>query len=92
MVVDNRLDGGDNDGNDIDVGDIDGFVATVGTPDFLAFLNPTLQFVYGSPDGTGDATYYRAIRGELTPLTGEFLFRHRWCDLRTAGRKRERER
>ena len=73
LVVDNRLDGGDNDGNDIDVGDIDGFVATVGTPDFLAFLNPTLQIVYGSPDGTDDATYYRAIRGELTPLTGEFF-------------------
>ena len=77
-VVDNIRDdgteaGGNNETNDIGVGDIDGFVATVGTPDFLAFLNPTLQFVYGSPDGTDDATYYRAIRGELTPLTGEFF-------------------
>ena len=64
-----------------------GFVATVGTPDFLAFLDPTLTFAYGAfnkgidftkengeEDTTGDAypdAYYRAIRGTLTPLAGD---------------------
>ena len=64
-----------------------GFVATVGTPDFLAFLDPTLQVAYGAfnkgigfenadgeDDTTGDAypdAYYRAVRGTLTPLAGD---------------------
>lgn len=51
---------------------IDGYVATVGSPDFLAFLSPTLTVVYGSPRG-GDAgdSYVRGIRGTLTPLQGD---------------------
>ena len=59
----------------------DGFVATVGSPDFLAFLDPTLTIAYGEvdddidDDGTDDweDTYYRGIRGTLTPLSGESL-------------------
>jgi len=57
-----------------------GFIATVGAPDFLAFLNPTLTIAYGSPTdiraadlqgstGAADA-YFRAIRGTLSPLEG----------------------
>jgi uncharacterized coiled-coil protein SlyX len=51
---------------------IDGFVASVGSPDFLAFLSPTLTVVYGSPRGgpAGDS-YVRGIRGTLTPLQGD---------------------
>ena len=59
------------DSDDLDVGDVDGFVATVGSPDFLSFLAPTLTVVYGSEDGDDDDTYYRAIRGTLSPLQGE---------------------
>ena len=57
-----------------------GFIATVGAPDFLAFLNPTLTIAYGSPTairpadmqgstGAADA-YFRAIRGTLSPFEG----------------------
>ncbi len=63
-------------GDDVAVGVVDGFVATIGAPDFLAFLNPTLTFVYGSENEDEDATtdddrYYRAIRATLNPLQGE---------------------
>jgi hypothetical protein len=57
-----------------------GFVATVSSPDFLAFLNPTLTIAGGAG---GDDTYfadtnvpddyYRGIRGTLNPLQGETL-------------------
>jgi hypothetical protein len=51
---------------------IDGYVATVGSPDFLAFLSPTLTVVYGSPRGGANAdSYVRGIRGTLTPLQGD---------------------
>lgn len=61
----------------------DGFVATVGSPDFLAFLSPTLSIAYGEADkdiDEDDATdddypsaYYRGVRGTLTPLSGDAL-------------------
>jgi hypothetical protein len=103
----------------VGAGDGEGFVATVGSPDFLAFLSPTLTIAYGevdnsvnayqlarledtdddgdidddddyvivdrdadgdrdSDDAIGDAdiypdSYYRAIRGTLSPLQGETL-------------------
>lgn len=57
-----------------------GFVATVSSPDFLAFLNPTLTIVGGAGgDETYDSDanladdYYRGIRGTLNPLQGETL-------------------
>lgn len=54
--------------------DTGGFVASVGAPDFLEFLDPSLTIAYGSPPDT-DAfdntdTYFRAIRGTLSPLDG----------------------
>jgi hypothetical protein len=57
-----------------------GFVATVSSPDFLAFLNPTLTIAGGAGANDtykGDANvaddYYRGIRGTLNPLQGETL-------------------
>jgi hypothetical protein len=57
-----------------------GFVATVSSPDFLAFLNPTLVIVGGaggddtySDDENIANDYYRGIRGTLNPLQGETL-------------------
>ncbi|MDZ7704578.1 MAG: S-layer homology domain-containing protein [Trueperaceae bacterium] len=55
-----------------------GFTARLGAPDFLAFLAPTLDIVYGVPsdddepfDTIFDAdTYARGIRGTLSPFTG----------------------
>lgn len=66
LLVDSAVGGGD-----VAVGDVDGFVATIGAPDFLAFLNPTLTAVYGSEHGTADDRYYRAIRGTVSPLQGD---------------------
>jgi hypothetical protein len=101
----------------VGAGDGEGFVATVGSPDFLAFLSPTLTIAYGEVDDSVDAfvlepfdededgviepgetrivdrdgdgerdgddsigdadiypdSYYRAIRGTLSPLQGETL-------------------
>ncbi len=54
-----------------------GFKATLGSPDFLAFLDPTLTIVYGElgadADPTFEATdiYFRGVRGTLTPLSGD---------------------
>ncbi|MGL4612105.1 MAG: S-layer homology domain-containing protein [Trueperaceae bacterium] len=57
-----------------------GFVASVSSPDFLAFLNPTLTIAGGAGgdetyDGDGNIAddYYRGIRGTLSPLQGETL-------------------
>jgi hypothetical protein len=57
-----------------------GFVATVSSPDFLAFLNPTLVIAGGaggddtySDDENIANDYYRGIRGTLNPLQGETL-------------------
>ncbi|CAN5633877.1 S-layer homology domain-containing protein [soil metagenome] len=49
-----------------------GFVATLGAPDFLAFLNPTLTFAYLDPtdDGQSNRT---AIRGTLSPSFGDAI-------------------
>lgn len=50
-----------------------GFIATVGAPDFLAFLDPTLTVAYSpSVDDDGDMTqaFKRAARLELSPLDG----------------------
>lgn len=62
----------------------EGFVATMGAPDFLAFLGPTLTVAYGSPTvirgGDGftveyphQNAYFRAIRGTLSPFEGVTL-------------------
>ncbi len=57
----------------------DGFRANVGSPDFLAFLAPTLTVVYGELDADSDATfeatdtYFRGVRGTLTPLSGDAI-------------------
>ena len=60
-----------------------GFVANVGTPDFLAFLQPELTITGGSVSAyeitVNDVdygfpnAYYRGIRGTLTPLSEGFL-------------------
>jgi predicted nucleic acid-binding Zn-ribbon protein len=47
----------------------EGFIASVGAPDFLAFLNPTLTIAYGSPFDIDDA-YFRAARLTVNPLDG----------------------
>jgi hypothetical protein len=47
----------------------EGFIATVGAPDFLAFLNPTLTIAYGSPFNIDNA-YFRAARLTVNPLDG----------------------
>lgn len=59
-----------------------GFVATLDSPDFLSFLQPTLTAVYVTPrwlngpvDGEGNATnqpddYLRGLRLTLSPLDG----------------------
>ncbi len=44
-----------------------GFVATVGAPDFLAFLNPGLTGVYTAPDTD---EYLRGARLTVSPLDG----------------------
>jgi hypothetical protein len=57
-----------------------GFVATLGSPDFLAFLNPTLTVAYGAAaekkyDGDNEVdpvnSYYRGIRGTMSPIQGD---------------------
>ena len=55
-----------------------GFVATLGSPDFLAFLNPTLTIAYGAAaddtyvaDEDPVTSYYRGIRGTMSPLQGD---------------------
>ena len=54
-----------------------GFVATVGAPDFLAFLDPSLTLIYGGgeveyvEDATASNAYYRGARLQLSPLSGD---------------------
>jgi len=48
-----------------------GFVATVGAPDFLAFLDPMLQVVYTTPTQSDD--YLRGARLTVSPLEGVTL-------------------
>ena len=47
-----------------------GYLATIGSPDFLAFLSPTLWIAYTDPanDGTTNRT---AIRGTMAPSLGD---------------------
>ncbi len=47
-----------------------GYLATIGAPDFLAFLSPTLWVAYTDPanDGTTNRT---AIRGTMAPSLGD---------------------
>ncbi len=45
-----------------------GFVATVGAPDFLSFLNPGITAVYTTPEQNDD--YLRGIRLTINPLEG----------------------
>jgi hypothetical protein len=52
------------------VDDLNGYVATVSAPDFLAFLNPGLTAAYVS-DTTGG--YWRAIRGTMAPSFGDAI-------------------
>jgi hypothetical protein len=49
---------------------LDGYVANVSAPDFLAFLNPGLQAAYFS-DTTGG--YWRGIRGTMAPSFGDAI-------------------
>jgi hypothetical protein len=53
-----------------DIVDEAGWIATVGAPDFLAFLNPGLTVAYFDPDGVGD-TNRTAIRGTMAPSFGD---------------------
>jgi len=46
-----------------------GFVATVGSPDFLAFLDPTLQVAYLT-NAVTDSYVATGIRGTLSPIDG----------------------
>ncbi len=46
-----------------------GFVATVGSPDFLAFLDPTLQVAYLT-NAVTDGYVATGIRGTLSPIDG----------------------
>ena len=58
--------------------DFNGFTARLGAPDFLAFLAPTLDIVYGVPSDDDEPfdtifntdTYARGIRGTLSPFNG----------------------
>ncbi len=45
-----------------------GFVATVGSPEFLAFLNPGLTVAYTTPNQNND--YLRGVHGSLNPFEG----------------------
>lgn len=45
-----------------------GFVATVGAPDFLAFLSPSITAVYTTPNQADD--YLRGVRLTVSPLAG----------------------
>ncbi len=49
---------------------LDGYVAYVSAPDFLAFLNPALRAAYFS-DTTGG--YWRGIRGTMAPSFGDAI-------------------
>ena len=52
----------------VDTDNQPGFVATVGAPDFLAFLDPSLQVVYTTPTQSDD--YLRGARLTVSPLEG----------------------
>lgn len=49
-----------------------GWVATVGAPDFLAFLNPTLTVAYFDPAGDG-TTNRTGIRATMAPSFGDAI-------------------
>lgn len=51
-------------------GDGEGFVATVGSPDFLAFLSPTLTIAYGEVDESVDA-YEIDADGDIVDRDGD---------------------
>jgi hypothetical protein len=51
-------------------GDGEGFVATVGSPDFLAFLSPTLTIAYGEVDDSVDA-YELTADGDIIDRNGD---------------------
>ena len=48
----------------------DGFVLTIGAPDFLDFLNPTLTVLYTTDDTAGTDSYLRGIRATISPIEG----------------------
>jgi len=50
------------------IDDLNGYVATVSAPDFLAFLNPGLWAGYFSDQSGG---YWRGIRGTMAPSFGD---------------------
>lgn len=52
------------------VKEIDGYVAQVSAPDFLAFLNPGLTAAYFSDTAGG---YWRGIRGTMAPSFGDAI-------------------
>ncbi|MFO8149885.1 MAG: S-layer homology domain-containing protein [Trueperaceae bacterium] len=49
---------------------LNGYVATVSAPDFLAFLNPGLTAAYFSDQAGG---YWRGIRGTMAPSFGDAI-------------------
>jgi predicted nucleic acid-binding Zn-ribbon protein len=57
----------------VGAGDGEGFVATVGSPDFLAFLSPTLTIAYGEVDKSVDAYELEPfdVNGDGTISPGE---------------------
>lgn len=48
----------------------DGFVLTVGAPDFLSFLNPTLALLYTTDDSDNTDSYLRGVRATVSPIQG----------------------
>lgn len=53
-----------------DIDETNGYVATVGAPDFLAFLNPGLTAAYFSDEAGG---YMRGVRGTMAPEFGDAI-------------------
>lgn len=47
-----------------------GFVLTIGTPDFLSFLNPTLTVLYTTDGTAGTDSYLRGLRATISPVEG----------------------
>ena len=48
----------------------EGFVLTVGAPDFLDFLNPTLTLLYTTDPTDATPSYLRGLRATVSPIEG----------------------
>ncbi len=64
--------------------DLAGFAATMASPDFLSFINPSITVVYGSPDMN---EYIRGARLTLNPLDGVTIGGSYVQDAANAGEK-----